>query len=426
MVALLDSTRRSAESDSHHRRSNPTVTAVVMLAAGLSFVVAHDGTPWWRIVRLLTVAWFAARLLLAIDGTRRAPGPIVATGIAGSAVGVGISIPHFAKSGPLSMTCAGLLCLTGGLVLTGAGARLLLAGHRRSRQVPLAMAVVLGLALGWLTLGQAVAATNVPRPRLDRWPAEVGLPAADVELVTSDDVRLAAWYVAPTNDAAVILLHGAGSTRSAVLDQAIVLVRHGYGVLLVDARGHGASGGRAMDFGWSGDLDIAAALDFLSTQPAVDPARIAVLGLSMGGEEALGAAASDERIRAVVAEGATARTADDKAWMSDRYGIQGWLQRGLDQVTFGVADLLTEARPPIALHEAARAIAPRRVLLVVAGTVPEESHAADFITAASPRTVEQWVVPGAPHTGGLRTAPGLWEQRVIGFLERTIGPAAGS
>ena len=47
--------------------------------------------------------------------------------------------------------------------------------------------------------------------------------------------------------------------RSAVLDQAAVLARHGYGVLLYDARGMGRSGGRAMNFGWYGDRDLAAA-----------------------------------------------------------------------------------------------------------------------------------------------------------------------
>jgi hypothetical protein len=44
-----------------------------------------------------------------------------------------------------------------------------------------------------------------------------------------------------------MLLPGAGSTRTAVLAQAAVLARHGYGAILVDTRGHGRSGGHAMD-----------------------------------------------------------------------------------------------------------------------------------------------------------------------------------
>ena len=136
-------------------------------------------------------------------------------------------------------------------------------------------------------------------------------------------MALSGWYVPSRNGAAVVLLHGAGSTRSAVLPHAVVLADDGFGVLLYDARGHGRSQGRAMDFGWYGDLDVAAAVDFVAGQAGVEPGRVAALGLSMGGEEALGAAASDPRIRAVVAEGATTRVAGDKAWLSDVHGRTG-------------------------------------------------------------------------------------------------------
>jgi alpha-beta hydrolase superfamily lysophospholipase len=73
--------------------------------------------------------------------------------------------------------------------------------------------------------------------------------------------------VPSANGAAVVLLHGAGSTRSDVLDQAAVIAGAGLGVLMLDARGHGESGGRAMDFGWFGDEDIAAATTFLGGTP---------------------------------------------------------------------------------------------------------------------------------------------------------------
>jgi uncharacterized protein len=66
-----------------------------------------------------------------------------------------------------------------------------------------------------------------------------------------------------------------------------------------------------MDFGWHGELDIAGAVTFLAQQRDVDPGRIAVVGMSMGGEEATGAVGTDQRIAAVVAEGATARTSAD-------------------------------------------------------------------------------------------------------------------
>jgi len=91
-------------------------------------------------------------------------------------------------------------------------------------------------------------------------------------------VTLSGWYVPSRNRAAVVLLHGASSTRSNVLDHALVLAGRGYGVLLYDARGHGRSGGRAMELGWYGDRDIAAAVDYLEKRNDVDPPRIAALG----------------------------------------------------------------------------------------------------------------------------------------------------
>jgi pimeloyl-ACP methyl ester carboxylesterase len=201
-----------------------------------------------------------------------------------------------------------------------------------------------------------------------------------------------------------------------------VLARNGYGVVLFDARGHGDSGGRAMDFGWYGDDDVAAAVSFLQQRPDVDPPRIGAVGLSMGGEEVVGAAAAIPAIRAVVAEGATGRVAADKVWMSDVYGGRGWIQERIESITYGFTDLLTAADPPIALHDAVAVSAPRPVLLIAAGNVADEGDAARFIRSASPSTVEIWDVPGSGHTDGLETHPDEWEQRVVGFLTEHLAP----
>lgn len=180
--------------------------------------------------------------------------------------------------------------------------------------MPAVAGLLLPVALATFVVGQAVALTNVPRTAVGpATPADRGLPYRDVAFPAADGTRLSAWFVPSRNGAAVVLLHGAGSTRSATLAHATVLARHGFGVLLVDASGHGRSGGRAMDAGWYGDDDFRGAVTFLTRQPSVDAARIAALGLSKGGEEAIGAA-GDRRIAAVVAEGATNRVADDRDW----------------------------------------------------------------------------------------------------------------
>ena len=227
-------------------------------------------------------------------------------GMVATAAGAGIGIRHLQKTGPTLETVLGLSLLAVGLLLLGyATTAAWTALHRWWRLVLIpAAVVVLELVLAATV---AVMYAVVPPTALGAaTPADVGVPGyRDVTFRTSDGVRLSAWYLPSRNGAAVVLEHGAGSTRTSTLPQAGVLARHGYGVLMVDARGHGRSGGAGMDLGWYGDLDTTAAVTELSRLPGVAPSRIGVVGLSMGGEQAIGAAAADPGIRAVVAEGAT-------------------------------------------------------------------------------------------------------------------------
>jgi pimeloyl-ACP methyl ester carboxylesterase len=189
---------------------------------------------------------------------------------------------------------------------------------------------------------------------------------------------------------------------------------------LFDARGHGRSDGRAMDFGWYGDEDTSAAVSFLQAQPDVDDERIGAVGLSMGGEQAIGAAATDARIRAVVAEGATNRVAGDKAWLSQEFGWRGAVQERIDAVTYGLADVLTAADPPITLRDAVAMAAPRHVLLIAGAAVENEPPAGRYIQSGSPDTVQLWIAPETGHTAALHTHPAEWEQHVIEFLTTAL------
>ena len=169
--------------------------------------------------------------------------------------------------------------------------------------------------------------------------------------------------------------------------------------------------------GWWGEVDVPAAVTFLAAREEIDDARIGVVGLSMGGEQAIGALAVDPRIRVVVAEGATGRTTADNAWYSDVYGFRGSLQERIDGLRHRVVEELTDAPAPSSLRKSAIAAAPRPVLLIVAGTVPDERYAAVHIRSGSPGTVSTWEVPGARHTGALAAVGSQWRDRVIAFLE---------
>lgn len=354
---------------------------------------------------------------------------LLVCGLGALAVGVGLGPRHYAKEGLGLTAVAGLLIL--GLGLAGslwAATRILAATRRRWWPLLVAAMLVLTYLILW-TLGQAVAASYAPRPRLgDQTPADLGLTYREVRFPSGDGVDLAGWYVPTRNGAAVAAMHGAGSTRSGVLRQAAVLAEHGYGVLLLDARGHGESAGRAMDFGWYGELDASGAVAFLVRQSGVASDRIALMGLSMGGEQAIGAAGADERVAAVVAEGATSRVAADKEYL-DAYGVRGRLQQWIDRGTYGLTDLLSDAPRPDSLRGsvsiATTRATPTAFLLISAGEVPDEGLAADHLQRGHAGSVQTWEVPGAGHTEGLRTSPGAWEERVVGFLDDALAVGHG-
>lgn len=321
------------------------------------------------------------------------------------AVGLGLGPRHWRVEGLGAATVVGFLLILGGLVgLVWTTVRVLASSRRRWWPLQVLVVLVSTYLVAW-TLGQAVAATYPPRPSLgDTTPSEVGMEARDVRFPSQDGVDLDGWYVPSRTGAAV-------------------LARHGYGILLFDARGHGESDGRGMDFGWYGDLDARGAVDFVVQQPDVDPGRVGLLGLSMGGEQAIGAAGSDDRVAAVVAEGATARVAADKEYL-DAYGTRGKVQQRIDAVTFGLTDLLSSAPRPAPLRSSVLAAtsrsAPAAFLLVTAGEEPDEGYAAARLRSAAPSAVSTWTVPTAHHVEGLRTAPEEWEARVVDFFDQTL------
>lgn len=404
-------------------RLDRTTYDCALVAVGLSLIVGLDGSIGWRALRIATVigiGWAVTRLPDS-RWPRAAWTVVVLAAFVAVAITGTIAVSYLTKSGWSGRGIAGLVGTAGaiGLLLVGFGEIIRsIRGRRRWLVVPA------GLIAAFVVVSAimpAVYAANVPRPRLgNARPSDRGLAYRDATFETADGLTLAGWYIPSTNRAAVVLLHGASSTRAAVLDQAAVLARHGYGVLLFDARGHGDSDGRAMEFGWHGDPDIAAAIDYLQRQPEIDPRRIGAVGMSMGGEEAIGAMASDARIRATVAEGATSRTSADKSWMADEYGWRGQAQLAIEWATYRLAGMLSAAATPITLHDAVRSAAPRPVLLIAAGTIHDEQLAGEYIRTAAPASVQLWIVDGAGHTGGLRTQPTEWDRRVTAFLDAAL------
>lgn len=93
-----------------------------------------------------------------------------------------------------------------------------------------------------------------------------------------------------------------GVKEQVVGTYAALLSAAGITTLAFDHRGFGESGGRRQHEDSQGKLaDLRAAVSVLADRSEVDPARIGLVGICLGGGYALRAAAADPRVRAVAA-----------------------------------------------------------------------------------------------------------------------------
>jgi len=229
----------------------------------------------------------------------------------------------------------------------------------------------------------------------------------EVRFPARDGVTLAGSYAAPRNGAAVVVLHGSHGDRTDTARHVALLRRLGYGVLAVDARGHGESGGRANALGWRGVDDVAGAVAYLRAHGA---RRVAALGLSMGAEEALRAAADGVRLDAVVADGAGASTLGDRDLVE--HGLLKPIAVGAGWLAMRGIEVATWAHEPQPLADAVRRVAPP-TLLIASDAKDEAAFDSELA-----RRIEhaQLLRLHVEHTEGLRTKPTTYGRRVAGFL----------
>ena len=162
----------------------------------------------------------------------------------------------------------------------------------------------------------------------------------------------------------MLVVHGGSSDRKGSVAHAELLARHGYGVLLHDARGRGESDGSENNYGWDWAKDISGALAFLKRQDGVDPERIGALGLSTGADVLIEVAAERDDVKALVADGAAAGSFEDGQRLN---GVSAatppaWLMFTTIRVLSGdppgppLEDLIARVRAPTLLISAGTAI----------------------------------------------------------------------
>ncbi len=264
----------------------------------------------------------------------------------------------------------------------------------------------------------------------------------DFDVQAPDGNLLRGWIVRADhpNGNWVLLFHGVADNRVGVVGQSEFLLRAGYSVVMMDARGHGASDGPTATYGWLERNDTRAIIDALLAsderrymqaqrtdpfpagmpRPAAPSPHIFALGESMGAGIALQSAAVEPRIEAVVAEASFANLREasyDYAGLrrspllgKTLFAPFSWmlLYRGERLTGLPVADVSPEK---------AVAARPFPVLLICGEkdeALPCRHTRRIYDAALGPKQL--WEVPGAFHSAALGFQPVEFPRRVLQFF----------
>jgi pimeloyl-ACP methyl ester carboxylesterase len=395
------------------------IVAVQLAAAALLLAGAASTAATLPRVALLVCAVYLTPVSLWLFVRHGRLARVLLAGLIGLGaivVGLASSVPRAALTAVDIGDVLGIVSTLAGVVL--AVMAFVIALHGRRLVVKVAVTIAGCFVIAQWLIAPAINVgliTNAPRPNVAS-AFTLGIPGAqDVAFPASDGVRLAGWYAPGRTGAAVILLHGSHGTRADTLAQLRMLVGGGYDVLAYDARGDGQSAGQTNALGWLGASDIAGAIAFLDGQPGVDPGRVAALGLSMGAEAALRAAAERLPLAAVVADGAGASTLGDDELSPHAFTP---VFTSVTWLTMRGVELVSGEREPAPLESIVGRI--RVPVLLIASNASGERAIDAAYRARIGARASLWYLSDAKHTAGLSAHPRAYAARVLAFLAAAL------
>jgi fermentation-respiration switch protein FrsA (DUF1100 family) len=287
----------------------------------------------------------------------------------------------------------------------------------------LAVVLAVSVVLALVARGQAFdLITNPPeeRPALEKSPADFGLPYEDVTVVSEDGLQLVGWYVPTENGAVIMAQHGLKSNRAAMLEEAEMLHRSGYGVLMTSTRAHDGSEGALISFGMHEMKDWEAWYQFLLDQEGVDQDKIGALGTSLGATGAIQYASTNEDIGAVVAHSPFSSIDDTVATsVTALTGLPSFPFAPM--VVFWAEQELGFDSAEIDAKLWIDDISPRPVLILQAGQdTVVSTESGDLLYAAAGEPRELWYEADLGHAAFDVELPEEFESRVVGFFDQYL------
>ena len=360
---------------------------------------------------LVLFAWAYPRLRPGLRGALA-----IFVGLFIAIMGIGEAGYYTRENGPSGDDYTGLLAIPAGVLLVGIGLVTLWRSRkggsmirRYLRRALLTLAFLLCTYVVVYPVSEVYVVTHAARAYVPT--PQLGSAYEDVSFRTSDGLRLEGWYVPTKNGATVIVIPG----RKGPQKPARMLAGHGYGVLLFDRRGEGESEGDPNGLGWAGTRDVEAAIVFLRERPEVDEGRIGGLGLSVGGEVLLEAAAETEGLQAVVSEGAGVRSVREAV---DLPGRSSFIATGVIGLTTAATAAFASDLPPPGLKDLSADITvPVFFIYSTPGQGGENLTPTYYEAASQPK--ELWAAEGG-HTGAIDAEPEEYERRIVAFFDDAL------